>query len=306
MSDDKALPQAPQPPVLDPDDPKTKLQKRVRSALLALPGDFKFDNPIAGVNATDLFNLNTLLGAGIETEVVRTLNGLRDVWDPDSEWIGYRFERSSQSFPDVRLVRRDIGDDDIALGIELKGWFLFSKEREPSLRYKVAPAACAPHDLVCVVPWFLSNAVAGIAQVAEPWVESARYAAEYRNYWWEHLRDAKTDSRVDYPEGAEPYPTKADHVLAVPRADKGGNFGRLPRAKPLMDDFIDRANAHEVLGIPVNDWALFLKRHSDTATPEEIREFLQREMKRHVKKIAPDAADHLLDLLEQVAQILKP
>ena len=110
-----------QKPVLDPEDPRTLLQTRVRSALLALPGDFSFENPIAGVNATDLFNLNTLLGASIEVEVVRTLNSLRDMWDPDNDWLGYRFERSSQAFPDVRLVRRDAGDPVVALGIELKG-----------------------------------------------------------------------------------------------------------------------------------------------------------------------------------------
>lgn len=87
-----------------------------------------------------------MLGAGIATEVVRTLNKPREVWDPDSRWAGYRFERSSQAFPDVRLVRPGDADPDIAIGVELKGWWLLSKEGVPSLRYQVAPAACARRE----------------------------------------------------------------------------------------------------------------------------------------------------------------
>lgn len=30
------------------------------------------------------------------------------------------------------------------MGIELKGWHVLAKEREPSFRYKVTPAACSP------------------------------------------------------------------------------------------------------------------------------------------------------------------
>ncbi|MFB7843822.1 hypothetical protein [Microbacterium sp. NPDC056052] len=315
LTDDPAVivspdaPGAPTEPVLDPDDPRTSLQTRVRAALLALPGEFEFGNPISGVAATDLFNLNTLLGAGIEVEVVRTLNKLRSMWDPDEEWLGYRFERSSQAFPDVRLVRRDQGTDEIALGIELKGWWLLSKEGEPSLRFQVTPEACAPHDLVCVVPWHLSDAVAGIPQVIEPWVKSARYAAEFRDYHWQHVRnvrDASTDTTIDHPEGAAPYPSKADLVVAKPRQDGGNNFGRLPRSHPLMDDFLARSKEHEVLGIAVGSWITFLRRHSDNATPAEVSEYLQRQLKSHVKKIAPGTAEELLALMARMGELLTP
>lgn len=303
------LSDAPDEPVLDPDDPRTALQTRVRAALLALPGEFEFGNPISGVAATDLFNLNTLLGAGIEVEVVRTLNKLRSMWDPDEEWLGYRFERSSQSFPDVRLVRRDQGADEIALGIELKGWWLLSKEGEPSLRFQVTPEACAPHDLVCVVPWHLSDAVAGIPQVIEPWVKSARYAAEFRDYHWQHVRnvrDASTDTAIDHPTGATPYPSKADLVVAKPRQDSGNNFGRLPRAHPLMDDFLARSKEHEVLGIAVGSWITFLRRHSDNATADDVTDYLQRQLKAHVKKIAPGTAEELLALMNRMGALLAP
>ncbi|WP_347756797.1 hypothetical protein [Agrococcus sp. ProA11] len=306
---DADAPDAPSEPELDPDDPRTALQTRVRAALLALPGEFEFGNPISGVAATDLFNLNTLLGAGIEVEVVRTLNKLRSMWDPEEEWLGYRFERSSQAFPDVRLVRRDQGANDIALGIELKGWWLLSKEGEPSLRFQVTPEACAPHDLVCVVPWHLSDAVAGIPQVIEPWVKSARYAAEFRDYHWQHVRNVRastTDVGIDYPESAAPYPTKADLVVAKPRQDGGNNFGRLPRAHPLMDEFLARSKEHEVLGITVGSWITFLRRHSDTATPDEVAEYLQRQLRAHTKKMAPQTAEELLALMGRMSDLLAP
>lgn len=298
-------PPEPLRPALDPMDTRTVLRDRVQSSLLALPGYFSFESPISGINAADLFNLNTLLGAGIEVEVVRTLNKLREMWDPDDEWLGYRFERSSQAFPDVRLVRRDTGVPDIALGIELKGWFLLAKEGVPSLRYQVTPAACAPHDLVCVVPWHLSNAVAGEARVVEPWTESARYAAEWRDHWWEYVREVRnpeTKRGIQHPPNAAPYPAKADLVIAVPEYDGGDNYGRLPRCKPLMDDFIERTNLHEILGIPVAAWHSFLRTNSDTASPEEIVDVLQKRLKRRDRKVAPDKADRILAKLDELLE----
>lgn len=300
---DLNAPDAPTAPVLDADDRYTILTTRVRGALLALPGEFEFGNPISGIAATDLFNLNTLLGAGIEVEVVRTLNKLRTMWDPDEEWLGYRFERSAQAFPDVRLVRRDEGTNNIALGIELKGWWLLSKEGEPSLRYKVTPSACAPHDLICVVPWHLSDAVAGLPLVIEPWVASARYAAEFRDWHWQNAKDTTNDTTIDHPAAATPYPNKADLVVAKPRFDPD-NFGRLPRAHPLMDDFLARSKEHEVLGIAVKNWISFLKQHKQNATHDSIEESLQRLLRAQDRKIAPETARDLLALLRQVSDLL--
>jgi hypothetical protein len=183
-------PQAPTEPVLDQDDPRTGLQERLRSALLALPSYFEFSNYISGVNATDLFSLNTLLGASIESQVVKALNAQRALWDPDDEWVGYVFERQSQAFPDVRLIKKAAADaqNHIVLGIELKGWFMLSKEGEPSFRMSQTPDACADHDLLVVVPWYLDNVLSGKPLAAEPFVVSAHWATEYRNYYWQVTR----------------------------------------------------------------------------------------------------------------------
>ena len=130
-----------------------------------LPGFFEFGTRIEGIDATDLFSLNSVLGTSIEVQVVHTLNRMRSIWGPDEDWAGYRFERQSQTFPDVRLVRRGAGQHDIAMGIELKGWYLLSKEGVPSLRFQTTPAACAPFDLIAVVPWHLSNVLSGTPTV---------------------------------------------------------------------------------------------------------------------------------------------
>ncbi len=50
----------------------------------ALPAYFASVTAIEGLQATDLFTLNTVLDATIEVQVVETLNRIRDVWDPDA------------------------------------------------------------------------------------------------------------------------------------------------------------------------------------------------------------------------------
>lgn len=90
---------------LDPADRRTKLRENVIEAINALPFHFASPINIEGLDAGDLFQLNTLLGGAIEVQTVDTLNRIRSVWDPDDEWQDYGFKRFSQSFPDVRLVR---------------------------------------------------------------------------------------------------------------------------------------------------------------------------------------------------------
>ena len=136
-------------------DVQDDLHRRVRDAVASLPAYFRTETKIEGVNATDLHTLNTVLGATIEEQVVRTLNDLRNSWDPNERHALYSFVRQAQTFPDVLLRRAS--DGDILLGIELKGWYLLAKEREPSLRFQVTEAACAEHDLIVVVPWCLAT-----------------------------------------------------------------------------------------------------------------------------------------------------
>ena len=128
-----------------------KVYERVREALFALPTYFQSDTSIEGILATDIFTLNAAFGATIEDQVVSTLNRMREVWDPDEQFMYYRFVRQPQTFPDVLLRKDTSGTDrhesEILLGIELKSWYLLAKEGEPSFRFQVTPAACAKQDL---------------------------------------------------------------------------------------------------------------------------------------------------------------
>lgn len=285
------LPDPPEAPALDPADPRTQLQKRLRATLLGLPTYFEFHNQIAGVNATDLHSLNTLLGAAIEDQVVKALNQHRPLWDPDDDWLGYTFERQSQRFPDVRLVRKGgPGGPDIALGIELKGWFLLAKEGEPSFRFTTTPAVCADVDLLVVVPWYLDNVLSGSPVAAEPYVASARWAAEYRNHYWRHTRGAAdgADRGISAPPDARPYPSRYAQIADVPAYDGGKNFGRVARVPGLMDSFVTATNELEVLGIRISDWYRFLRTHSDQADPDEVSERLERDLRRHLSDLADE------------------
>lgn len=297
----------PQRPILDPDDRFARLQGNVRAALMALPGEFDFKHSVSGVAATDLFNLNTFLGAGIELEVVRTLNSLRQIWDPEGIWSTYRFERSSQAFPDVRLVDQAASSQiPIALGIELKGWWMLAKEGVPSMRYMVSADACTPYDLICTVPWYLSSAVSGVAEVAEPWVESAQFAAQWRDYWWTEIRKAKGSPELIHPSHATPYPSKADQVTVHPKEDSGGNFGRLPRCRPLMDDFIANTMSVPILGISTQAWVDFLSLHRDGhASNEAVLTALRSQIEKRDSRIAPSVAEEILIHLDELTHLLK-
>ena len=151
------IPNSPNPTEPDPNWEHLVLWANVKAAIFALPSRFESELVISGVLATDLFAFNSSLGATIEDQVTASLNDLRSVLDPDNQYSLYGFERQPQTFPDV--VLRSSGPDitpQIIMGIELKGWYILAKEREPSFRYKVTPAACAPADLLVVVPWTLS------------------------------------------------------------------------------------------------------------------------------------------------------
>jgi hypothetical protein len=63
-------------------------------------------------------------------------------------------------------------------------------------------------DLIVVVPWALSNVISGSPKVFSPFVESARYAAEYRNYHWQQLRQTGSSADIVSPPGVSPYPNK--------------------------------------------------------------------------------------------------
>jgi len=255
------------------DDEHYQLYRDVREAISSLPVYFRTETNISGILATDLHTLNTVLGATIEEQVVRTLNLIRNTWDSDEEYALYSFVRQAQTFPDVLL--RKSSTNEVLLGIELKGWYLLAKEAEPSLRFQATPAACARRDLIVVVPWVLGNVISGSPILFEPFVESASYAAQYRNYHWQSVRRTRLDTDIESPIGVSPYPAKSDQILDKPLADRGGNFGRLARTG-IMDQYMSKLNEVQLCGIKTTYWREFLKAFQESTTDERARLALSR------------------------------
>jgi hypothetical protein len=275
-----ASPAAPDRILPEPSWEHYSLYANVREALATLPVYFRTENHIAGVMATDLHTLNNVLGATIEEQVVRTLNLIRTTWDPEGRYALYSFVRQPQTFPDVRL-RKATGDDTL-MGLELKGWYLLAKEAEPSLRFQVTPAACGKQDLIVVVPWVLGNVISGSPMLFEPFIESARYAAEFRNYHWRYVRRTAQDSSIESPADARPYPSKADQISDKPRSDSGGNFGRLARTG-MMDEYMSKLNDVPLCGIKAAFWREFLKAFQESTTDAEAHAALERLRRRVIE-----------------------
>lgn len=282
---------------------RVRLEENVRDALAALPAHFATQTFIEGLEAGDLFSLNSMLGGNIEVQVVQTLNRLRAVWDPDEEWQEYRFVRSAQTFPDVRLETdsptRVSRGEAVALGVELKGWYLLSKEGEPSFRYTVTRAACDEHDLLCVVPWHLANVLSGRPVVYPPFVMSAQEAVDQRNeYWTTHRRLADEAAAAkaiasgrspkvfapDYyditsPTGnhVHPYPPPKAKVSDKAAHDSGSNFGRVARTKG-MDPYVERISATRVSGIEARHWIAFFKTYAEGSKQADLHEKVLRHL----------------------------
>ena len=235
-----------------------KVWEAVRNrALPELPLHFRSTIQIGGIHATEIYTFGAALSAAIEEEVVRTLNSLREVWDGERTFPNAQFVRQPQRFPDVLLI--DEGQDQIIFGIELKSWYLLAKEGEPSFRFTATPSACAPADLLVIVPWTLSFAVAGAPIVLEPYAESARYVAEYRNYWWQAVRQTADDTSIRSPEGAKPYPEGRERIADTPAYDPGRNFGRIARVG-VIDAYVQKCLSAPLLGIPIQEWRAFFRK----------------------------------------------
>ena len=258
----------------------SRLHRDVREAIACLPMYFRTETHISGIMATDLHTLNTVLGATIEEQVVRTLNLIRNTWDPNEQYSLYSFVRQAQTFPDVLL--RKVSTGDVLLGIELKGWYLLAKETVPSLRFQATLGACAKQDLIVVVPWVLGNVISGSPILFEPFVESARYAAAYRNHHWQHVRKTKQHTGIEIPEGVVPYPSKSDQILDKPTADGGGNFGRLARTG-MMDTYMDKLDDLQLCGIKTVYWREFLKMFQESTTDVQARMALER-LRQRIRK----------------------
>ena len=298
------IPQKPKPTVPKRNWKHYKLWKAVKKAIYTMPARFESELVISGVLATDLFAFNSSLSATIEEQVVASLNELRSDWDPEQKYSLYSFERQPQTFPDV-VLRTSVPNitPKIIMGIELKGWYALAKEGEPSFRYKVTPAVCAPADLLVVVPWALSQVISGSPQVFAPYVISARQAAEYRNWYWEYARGGQSKNRgVEMSAAINQYPKKSDPISDQPESDSGSNFGRIARSG-VMEDYVKERFDDTLAGIPLWAWQKFLLLFTEEQTTEKIQVGLDK-LKARVGTIPKDRRSNMAVILREVAEIM--
>lgn len=279
----------------------------VYDALYALPSLFKTDLTISGVLATDLFTFNTSLGATIEAQVVEALNAIRSVWDPEQKYALYSFVRQAQRFPDVILRTAATGQQpQILMGIELKGWYVLAKEKEPSFRYKVTPAVCAPPDMLVVYPWALSNVISGSPRLFQPYVQSARYAAAYRNWHWQYEKAGGAKNALRLSTVNHYYPAKGDEITDRPANDNGGNFGRFARTG-LMDAYMEQVHREKLSGIPLTAWQRFLALFSEDKTEAELNrglDRLEREVRISATPLPAETIDAVRTRLSEIVSLL--
>jgi len=250
---------------------------RVKDLIYSLPNYFETELVVKGINVTEIFSIGGAFTTVVETQVVNILNRLRNIWDPESEYSNYAFTRQSQTFPDVLL--KNVGNEsDIVFGIELKSWYVLSKEGEPSFRYKIDPDACGTADLLVIIPWLLSEVISGTPNLLTPYRELAKYAAEYRNYYWQNSRMESDQSIVIYRPAQEirrPYPSSKEEASDEAEEDKGGNFGRIARSG-ILDDYIVEIKAQNYLGVKIDHWIKFFKATSETSTDVQIERKIER------------------------------
>ncbi len=282
-----------------------RVWERVNAAFYSLPNYFETELVIKGINVTEIFSVGGAFSSVVETQVVTILNNLRNLWDPDNEYSRYAFIRQSQTFPDV-LLRNLQDEEEVLFGVELKSWYVLSKEGEPSFRYQITPEACADADLVVIIPWILSDVISGTPKLLRPYTELARYAAEYRNYYWQKSRieQGKNSSIRRPPESnRHPYPSSKQEASDEAEDDKGGNFGRIARAG-ILDEYITSLKEQDYLGIKMLHWIAFFKAISETRTDAEIeRRLLSLKNQIQSEKTPSQLQQAFLEILDRLEEL---
>lgn len=287
-----------------PDWEHFRVWESTKSLLLSIPNYFQTDLLIRGINATEIFSIGPVFSGILESQIVETLNRLRNVWDEDSKYPSFAFARRSQVFPDVLLT--DAISGKIIFGVELKSWYVLSKEGEPSFRYLITPNACNDADLLVIVPWILSDVISGSPRLFQPWIESARYVAEYRNFHWRGSRSKQTKSQhIRSPVNIKHYPDIRQEASDEAEDDKGKNFGRVARTG-IIDSYVKFIKENKYLGIKISHWIEFFRSISETRTDEEIEKKILS-LRESIQKVDDGSAKGkvFLDILQLIEDLWK-
>jgi hypothetical protein len=129
-----------------------------------------------------------------------------------------------------------------------------------------------------VIPWLLSEVISGTPKLLTPYKELARYAAEYRNYYWQKSRIENNENpNIHRPpqESRYPYPDSKREASDEAEEDKGGNFGRVARSG-IIDSYTVSIKSQDYLGVKIAHWIQFFKAISETSTDIQIDKQIQR------------------------------
>ncbi|MBK6505080.1 MAG: hypothetical protein IPG02_05290 [Ignavibacteria bacterium] len=155
----------------------------------------------------------------------------------------------------------------------MKAWYVFSKESEPSFRYTIDPDSCNVQDLLVVTPWFLSDVLSGNPLLLFPYIELAKYGAEFRNFHWSNSRNSsgnRSSNIIRPPESfRHPYPRSKEEASDKAEHDKGNNFGRIARSG-ILDNYLSSIKKIDYLGIKISHWMKIFKAMSENKTMQEI------------------------------------
>jgi hypothetical protein len=181
---------------------------------------------------------------------------------------------------------------------------VLAKEGVPTFRMQASPKVCEPQDLVAVFPWALSNATSGSPRLFFPFVQSARYVAEYRNWHWQHERRKKGSGGINFSAAANAYPSKSEKIDDEAVDDKGDNFGRIARTG-LMDAFVTEVADERLLGVAVDSWQKCLNIQKAGRDPTIIAAKVEGFAKKLRKPISDEEVVELGDLLVRLAEIFR-
>jgi len=150
----------------------------------------------------------------------------------------------------------------------------------------------------------LSDVVAGSPKLLPPFVGEAKYAAELRNHYWQHVRQARGDSSIVTATHRTPYPLKSAQCSDRPAEDTGANFGRIARYG-LLDTFVPDTTKLEASGIPIAAWLAFFRLFTDQdrdldQTIERIGSSLSR-----YADLPADQRHVLIESFERIASVLR-
>ena len=70
-----------------------ELWTKINELIRTLPNFFQCQIVVKGINATDVYAVGSLFSSAIESSLVEGLNKMRNIWDPENQYLSFAFKR---------------------------------------------------------------------------------------------------------------------------------------------------------------------------------------------------------------------